>query len=64
LDHLQDAFKVAQEIPGFQNMEKRRISGQAGIKIKVQIGKDLVPYDELFKGHIKGHDNTKISKRL
>jgi tetratricopeptide (TPR) repeat protein len=49
-DHLQDAFKVAQEIPGYQNMEKLRTSGQKSVKIKVRLGKDLVPYDELFKG--------------
>ena len=49
-DHLQDAFKVAQEIPGYQNMEKLRTPDQKSVKIKVRIGKDLVPYDELFKG--------------
>jgi tetratricopeptide (TPR) repeat protein len=48
-DHLQDAFKVAQEIPGYQNMEKLGTSGQESVAIKVRIGKDLVPYDELFK---------------
>jgi tetratricopeptide (TPR) repeat protein len=50
-DHLQNAFKVAREIPGYQNMVKVRTSGQKSTKIKVRIGKDLVPYDELFKGH-------------
>jgi tetratricopeptide (TPR) repeat protein len=49
-DHLEDAFRVAQEIPGYQNMEKLRTPGQKSVKIKVRIGKDLVPYDELFKG--------------
>ncbi len=49
--HLQDAFKVAREIPGYQNMEKLRRPGQKRVKIKVRIGKDLVPYDALFKGH-------------
>jgi tetratricopeptide (TPR) repeat protein len=50
-DYLQDAFKVAREIPGYQNMEKLKTPGQKSVKIKVRIGKDLVPYDELFKGH-------------
>jgi hypothetical protein len=50
LDHLKDAFKIAQEIPGYQNMEKLDASGQESVAIKVRIGKDLVPYDELFKG--------------
>jgi tetratricopeptide (TPR) repeat protein len=48
-DYLQDAFKVAREIPGYQNMEKLRTPGQKSVKIKVRIGKDLVPYDKLFK---------------
>ena len=50
-DHLQDAFKVAQEIPGYQNMEKLRTPGYESEKIRIRIGKDLVPYDDLFKGH-------------
>jgi tetratricopeptide (TPR) repeat protein len=49
-DHLQDAFKVAREIPGYQNMEKLKTRDQKSVKIKVRIGKDLVPYDKLFKG--------------
>jgi tetratricopeptide (TPR) repeat protein len=64
LDHLQDAFKVAQEIPGNQNMEKFRTSDQKSVKIKVRLGKDLVLYDQFFGGHIKDHNNTKIAKRL
>lgn len=50
-DHLQEAFKIAREIPGYQNMEKLNRSGPKSVKIKVRIGKDLVPYDELFKEH-------------
>jgi len=49
-DYLQDAFRVAQEIPGYQNMEKLKTPGQKSVKIKVRIGKDLVPYDKLFEG--------------
>jgi Tfp pilus assembly protein PilF len=63
-DHLQDAFKVAQEIPGSQNMEKLRTSDQKSVKIKVRLGKDLVLYDQFFVEHIKDHNNTKKSKRL
>jgi len=47
--HLQDAFKIAQEIPGYQNMERLRAPDQKNEKIKVRIGKDLVPYDQIFK---------------
>jgi tetratricopeptide (TPR) repeat protein len=50
-DHLQDAFKIAREIPGYQDMEKFRRTGQKSVNIKVRIGKDLVPYDALFKRH-------------
>jgi tetratricopeptide (TPR) repeat protein len=49
-DYLQNAFKVAREIPGYQNMEKLKMPGQKSVKIKVRIGKDLVPYNKLFKG--------------
>jgi tetratricopeptide (TPR) repeat protein len=62
--HLKDAFKVAQEIPGYQNMEKLGASDQKSEKIKVRIGKDLVLYDQFFVEHTKDHNNTKISKRL
>jgi hypothetical protein len=47
--HLQDAFKIAQEIPGYQNMERLKTPDQKSEKIKVRIGKDLMPYDEIFK---------------
>ena len=47
--HLQDAFKIAQEIPGYQNMERLKTPDQKSGKIKVRIGRDLVPYDEIFK---------------
>jgi tetratricopeptide (TPR) repeat protein len=49
-DHyLHDAFDVAKQIPGYQQMEKIEAFGQQRIKIKVLIGKDIVPYDKLFR---------------
>lgn len=52
--HLQDAYQVAREIPGWNEMTKVANLGRSSIKVKVQIGKDLVPYDSLFRG--KGLD--------
>ena len=46
--HLQDAYRVAQQIPGYQNMERVARLRQPNIKIKVLIGKDLIIFDGLF----------------
>jgi len=46
--YLQEAYKVAKEIPGLQNMEKKDDLSLHNVHVKVLIGKDLVPYDELF----------------
>ncbi len=51
-DYLQDAFKVAKHIPGLQNMEKCTEFNQENIKIKVLLGKDLVPYDRLITSEL------------
>ena len=51
-DYLQDAFNVAKHIPGLQNMEKCREFNRKNIKIKVVLGKDLVPYDRLITSKI------------
>jgi tetratricopeptide (TPR) repeat protein len=47
-DYLQDAFEVARQIPGYQQMEEIEEFGRQAIKIKLVIGKDIVPYDPLF----------------
>jgi tetratricopeptide (TPR) repeat protein len=52
--NLQDAYQVAKEIPGWNKMTKVANLGRPSIKVKVLIGKDLVPYDSLFRG--KGLD--------
>jgi hypothetical protein len=46
--YLQEAYTVAQEIPGYQNMEKVARFQRPGIKVRVLIGKDLVLFDPLF----------------
>ncbi|MGD8765008.1 MAG: tetratricopeptide repeat protein [Desulfobacteraceae bacterium] len=48
-DYLQDAFKVARQIPGYQQMEEIEEFGRQAIKIKLIIGKDIVPYDPVFR---------------
>ena len=42
--YLHDAFIVAQNSPGWQNMKEVDEIKQQNIKIKVLIGKDLIPY--------------------
>jgi hypothetical protein len=51
--HLHDAYKVAQQIPGWQDMEKVNEFSRQNIKIKVLIGKDLISYDRLFSETMK-----------
>jgi len=52
--YLHDAYKVAQQIPGWQNMEKVYKFNRQSIKIKVLIGNDLISYDRLFSEDEKG----------
>ena len=52
-DYLQDAFEVARQIPGYQQMEEIEEFGRQAIKIKLVIGKDIVPYDPLFRKNDK-----------
>jgi len=51
-DYLQDAFNVAKHIPGLQDMEKCTKFNQENIKIKVLLGRDLVPYDRLIASEL------------
>ena len=52
--YLQEAYRVAQVIPGWNEMEKTEMHGKPSIKIRVLIGKDLVPFaKELDKNNDK-----------
>jgi tetratricopeptide (TPR) repeat protein len=42
--YLHDAYTVAKQIPGWQNMEKVDKFSRQNIKIRVLIGKDIIPY--------------------
>ena len=46
--YLQEAYRVAKEIPGYQNMEKVAGFRRPGINVRVLIGKDLILFDDLF----------------
>jgi len=48
-DYLQDAFDVARQIPGFQQMQEVKEFERQATKIKLLIGRDIVPYDPLFR---------------
>jgi Flp pilus assembly protein TadD len=63
-DFLQDAFNVAKHIPGLQNMEKCTEFNQENIKIKVVLGKDLVPYDRLITSTLDRIDKANKSSAL
>ncbi len=45
--YLHDAYIVAQHIPGWQNMKEVDELSRQNIKVKVLIGKDLIPYHSL-----------------
>jgi hypothetical protein len=42
--YLHDAYVVAQQIPGWQNMKEVDAFNCENIKIRVLIGKDMIPY--------------------
>jgi len=46
--YLHEAYEIAKEIPGFQNMEKSSNLSLNNIHVKVLIGKDLIFYDRYF----------------
>ncbi len=50
MEYLHDAYHVAQQIPGYQNMGKRERFDRSNINIKVLIGKDTAPYNKMFSG--------------
>ena len=47
-EYLHDAFEVAKQIPGYQQMEEVQEFEKQNIKIKMLIGKDIIPYDKSF----------------
>lgn len=53
-DYLPEAFDVAKQIPGYQDMEKVDQFRTRNIKVKVLIGRDLIPYDPFFTHQLKG----------
>jgi Tfp pilus assembly protein PilF len=42
--YLQEAYRLAKEIPGWNEMEKTEMPEKIPVKIRVLIGKDLVPF--------------------
>jgi tetratricopeptide (TPR) repeat protein len=46
--YLQDAYRVARHIPGYQNMESVMEFEDPAVKIRVLIGKDLIQFNRLF----------------
>ncbi len=47
--YLQTAYQLAQSIPGYQIMEKAERLDRPETKVKVRIGKDLIPYAPVFE---------------
>jgi hypothetical protein len=44
-EYLQQAYQVAQEIPGWQDMQEVEELDREEVKIKVRIGRDIVRHD-------------------
>jgi hypothetical protein len=57
IGYLQDAYQVAQQIPGYQNMEKTEQFEHPTAKIKVLIGKDMVPFDKIFRMRVADREH-------
>jgi Flp pilus assembly protein TadD len=51
--YLQDAYVLAQQIPGYQNMEKVLRFEKSDTKVKLLIGKDLIRFKKVFTGGVK-----------
>jgi Flp pilus assembly protein TadD len=48
IGYLQDAYQVAQHMPGYQNMDKAKQFEGSNAQIKVVIGRDMIPFKEVF----------------
>ena len=46
--YLQEAYRLAKEIPGWNEMEKTEMLEKLPVKIRVLIGKELVPFAREF----------------
>lgn len=46
--YLHDAYHIAKEIPGYQQMEKVINLGHPNTKIRVLIGRDMIPFNKRF----------------
>jgi tetratricopeptide (TPR) repeat protein len=46
--YLHNAYRIAKEIPGYQDMEKVINLGQPNTKIRVLIGRDMIPFNKRF----------------
>lgn len=46
--YLHEAYELAKQIPGWQNMDKMSESGSSGIKVRLLLGRDLVRHKDLF----------------
>lgn len=44
-EYLQQAYQVAQQIPGWQDMQEVQALAREEVKIKVRIGRDIIRYD-------------------
>jgi tetratricopeptide (TPR) repeat protein len=62
--YLHEAYKIAKEIPGFQNMEKNNDLSLNNVHVKVLIGKDLISYDKYFTQQSILAKNSMKSKNL
>jgi Tfp pilus assembly protein PilF len=52
-DYLQSAFRVAGDIPGYQEMEEVRDFSSSETKVRVVIGEDMVRHAAVFSGRDK-----------
>jgi hypothetical protein len=60
--YMHEAYEVAKQIPGWQDMDKVAALGPRGIKIKVLIGQDMIEHKSMFFDGKKGHkDNLQLA---
>jgi tetratricopeptide (TPR) repeat protein len=52
IGYLQDAYQVAKLIPGYQNMDKAEQFEDSNAKVKVVIGRDMIPFKQVFRRSI------------